>query len=169
MNTELDEAIPALEKAMNSVKSIDSKSLVEIKSLQQPPILIKFTLEAVVSIITKQYKVWEWKDVKATVSRATFIKDVIEFNTDDLPQKVKDQVMTNYVKKPEWDLDKIERASKAAGPLAAWVDSQLKYADILKKVQPLRDSVNTLKEEEEKLVKQNDDLNSKIFIFMIKR
>ena len=50
----------------------------------------------------------------------------------------------------------------AAGPLALWVESQLKYADLLKKIQPLRDEVDGLQQEEQKLVKQNDELNALI-------
>ena len=73
--------------------------------------------------------------------------------------------MNNYVNKPEWDLDRIERASKAAGPLAAWVDSQLKYADILKKIQPLREEVKSLLSEEQKLIKQCKELNGKLNFF----
>jgi len=52
-----------------------------------------------------------------------FIKNVLEFKTDDLPFPVKSFVLKNYIQKPEWDIDKIGFSSKAAGPLALWVSS----------------------------------------------
>ena len=52
-----------------------------------------------------------------------FIKNVIEFKTDDLPLAVKTFVLKNYIQKPEWDVEKINFSSKAAGPLALWVSS----------------------------------------------
>ena len=52
-----------------------------------------------------------------------FIKNVIEYKTDDLALPVKSFVLKNYISKPEWDQEKINFSSKAAGPLALWVSS----------------------------------------------
>lgn len=65
------------------------------------------------------------------MANMNFINNVINFNTETMPPKVKKFLLTKYLSIPEWNIDKINFASKAAGPLAMWLDSQLKYADIL--------------------------------------
>lgn len=52
-----------------------------------------------------------------------FITNVINFNTETMPPKVKKFLLTKYLSIPEWNIDKINFASKAAGPLAMWLDS----------------------------------------------
>jgi len=64
--------------------------------------------------------------------------------------------------KPEWDIGKINQASKAAGPLAEWVSSQVKYATILDMVQPLRDEIAGLEAEGNELVKESERLTNLI-------
>ena len=41
-------------------------------------------------------------------------------------------------------MDAINKASKAAGPLATWVKSIVEYADIFLKIEPLRNEVKEL-------------------------
>lgn len=43
--------------------------------------------------------------------------------------------MKNFLdKKDEWVMEKIFKASKAAGPLALWVQSLVEYADIFERI-----------------------------------
>ena len=44
-----------------------------------------------------------------------------------------------------------KKASRTAGALAIWAKSQLSYADILTKVNPMRNEINELEEEEKRL------------------
>ena len=44
---------------------------------------------------------------------------------------MRNYVTENYINKENWKIDAIYKASGAAGPLAQWVESQLKYASIL--------------------------------------
>lgn len=65
-----------------------------------------------------------------------------------------------FMAKENWEETKkaIYRSSKAAGPLAEWVYSQLKYSVLLKKVDPLRNEVKTLVDEQEALIKKDEEL-----------
>ena len=157
---ELEEAVPALEKAKTSVSSISTQQLNEMRNLPNPPSAVKLTAEAVVSLLLGEFKNWSWAEVKSEMKKSNFMTNVLNFNTDKVSQTLKSKLIQNYTGKPEWDVDKIFKASKAAGPLADWVTSQLKYADILTRVQPLRNEVTDLQKDEEKLLKQSDDLNS---------
>jgi dynein heavy chain 1 len=131
---ELSEAEPALIKAKDAVSNIKQSNLVEMRSLKSPPHHVKFTLEAVLSVILGKYRAWDWKDVQKEISKQGFIQTVMNFDTDSLPANVKDSIRTNYLNNSDWDVDRIYKASQAAGPLAMWVESQLKYADILKNI-----------------------------------
>jgi dynein heavy chain 1 len=57
------------------------------------------------------------------MANMNFINNVINFNTETMPAKVKKFLLTKYLSIPEWNIDKINFASKAAGPLAMWLDS----------------------------------------------
>ena len=162
---ELAEALPALEKAKQSVNSIQKAQLTELQSFATPPPLVKITAEAVVCLLNKAYRKLEWAEVKAAIKNKDFITNVLNFNTDSVTATLRDQLEKNYLNKPEWDVGKIMNASKAAGPLAEWVTSQLKFAGILTNVQPLRNEVAQLQSEEKKLSQENKDLNGNIEIY----
>ena len=159
---ELSEAEPALIKAKDAVSNIKQANLVEMRSLKNPPFHVKFTLEAVLSTILKKFKQWEWKEVREEISKNTFITTVMNFNVDDLPAKVKENIKNTYINSNDWDVDRIYKASQAAGPLAMWVESQLKYADILKNIEPLRNEVAILNAEQQKLVTESNNLTTLI-------
>jgi len=81
------------------------------------------TMEAVVCTITGSSKPVDWQVVRQHISNIKFKETVMQFKTENLPLAVKTFVLKNYIQKPEWDLEKIGYSSKAAGPLALWVQS----------------------------------------------
>ena len=64
------------------------------------------------------------------------------------------QIQKNYLSSEEFTVDRVNNASKACGPLCAWVISQVNYSTILDRVQPLRDEVARLEEALESLEAQ---------------
>ena len=86
--------------------------------------------------------------------QSDFIKQVQELKADDIPAKVKDFVLKEYLQSDNWKMDAIYKASSAAGALAAWADSQLAYANILTKVDPMKKEIAHLQEEGDKLSAQ---------------
>ena len=57
---------------------------------------------------------------------------------------------TKYLNNPDYSYDKVNRASVACGPLVKWATAQLTYADMLNKVEPLRNELKNLEKEAEK-------------------
>jgi dynein heavy chain 1 len=53
-------------------------------------------------------------------------------------------------------------ASKMAGPLALWVKSIVAYADIFLKIEPLRNELNALEEEQATLAAEKEHLDSEV-------
>jgi len=70
-----------------------------------------------------------------------FIKQIGDLKADDIPENVKTHVLNEYLNTPQYDIEAIFRASKAAGALGSWAKSQLSYADILTKVNPMRNEI----------------------------
>lgn len=103
-------------------------------------------MEAVIAVITNTYVPNpNWADTKKEIAKKDFIKSVLDFSTDNLAPAVKNKLITNYLKSEQWSVEKIYNSSQAAGPLALWVESQIRYADILLKVDPLKKEVDELK------------------------
>ncbi len=65
-----------------------------------------------------------------------------------------EQIQKNYLSTEDFNVDRVNNASKACGPLCAWVISQVHYSSILDKVQPLRDEVIRLEEQMVELERQ---------------
>ena len=144
------------------MSNIKQATLVEMKALKSPPLHVKMTLEAVLCVTLGKFKAWEWKDVQKEISKQGFIQTVMNFDTDSLPAAVKDNIRNTYLNNGEWGIERIYKASQAAGPLALWVESQLKYADILKNIDPLRNELKKLQTEEQKLLTEQSQLSSLI-------
>lgn len=70
---------------------------------------------------------------------------------------------------PNFDIEAINRASRAAGPLATWVKSIVEYAEIFLKIEPLRNEVKELEEQKnvneleyEKILKEVGELKKNL-------
>lgn len=69
----------------------------------------------------------------------------MNFDKNMIRGPVKKFIKVNYLdKKEEFNVEAIKKASKAAGPLAQWVQSLVEYAEIFEKIQPLRNEVAEL-------------------------
>lgn len=130
--------------------------------MKNPPPRVKMTLSAVICALRNLLAEPEWPKVIQEISKDNFIAQVQEFNTDNITPKVKDFVRQKYIKTADWDLDAINRASLAAGPLAVWLSSQLEYKDILSNIQPLRDSLADKIETQNKLRREKEECELKV-------
>ena len=56
-----------------------------------------------------------------------------------------------YLSKPQYNYELVDRASKACGLLVKWVEAQVNYSTILDSVGPLRKKVNNLEQKSQEL------------------
>eukprot|EP00830_Metopus_es_P014557 TRINITY_DN3901_c0_g1_i1.p1 TRINITY_DN3901_c0_g1~~TRINITY_DN3901_c0_g1_i1.p1 ORF type:complete len:1012 (-),score=209.87 TRINITY_DN3901_c0_g1_i1:2492-5527(-) len=157
--TKLARAEPALQEAEKSVSEIDPKNLHEMRAMPNPPILVKKTMEACIMMLRQTTKPPEWAEVK-TVLQKDFLKSVTHFKRESITEPCKKAVLENYLQKEEWDIAKIFKASRAAGPLAKWVTSLIEYAEILISLTPLRNLVAGLEKEEKRLIEEDNKVQS---------
>ncbi|KAJ9597996.1 hypothetical protein L9F63_026898, partial [Diploptera punctata] len=58
--------------------------------------------------------------------------------------EVREKMKSRYLSNPDYNFEKVNRASMACGPMVKWAIAQINYADMLKRVEPLRDELNSL-------------------------
>ncbi|KAJ3021261.1 hypothetical protein HKX48_008890 [Thoreauomyces humboldtii] len=139
---DLAEAEPAVLQAQNSVSSIKKQHLQEVRTMSNPPEAVKMAMESVCILLG--HKVDSWKTVQSIIRREDFIPSIVNYDTDKMSGRIRDDVNNNYMGNPKYNFESVNRASQACGPLVQWVIAQVKYSSILERVGPLRDEVQQL-------------------------
>eukprot|EP01054_Gregarina_sp_Poly1_P003174 Gregarina_sp_Poly_1__3173@NODE_18_length_21885_cov_39_980383_g16_i0_p1_GENE_NODE_18_length_21885_cov_39_980383_g16_i0NODE_18_length_21885_cov_39_980383_g16_i0_p1_ORF_typecomplete_len4767_score865_14AAA_6/PF12774_7/1_5e149AAA_6/PF12774_7/8_3e02AAA_6/PF12774_7/9_7DHC_N2/PF08393_13/4_2e02DHC_N2/PF08393_13/9_6e02DHC_N2/PF08393_13/4_6e02DHC_N2/PF08393_13/2_6e02DHC_N2/PF08393_13/1_9e118AAA_8/PF12780_7/2_6e03AAA_8/PF12780_7/5_6e02AAA_8/PF12780_7/7_5AAA_8/PF12780_7/2_2e91DHC_N1/PF08385_12/1_1e85DHC_N1/P len=147
VEAELSEVEPLLAEAKESVQSIPKRALDELRGMQSPPSLVKLCCEAVIVLLSNSgEKGVSWEDVRKAM-RQDFIQKILTFDPtkkEALSSATVRQIKTKYLGNPEWNYERIDKASKAAGPLSKWAASSISYAEIILKVDPLREEIEIL-------------------------
>lgn len=145
---DLADAEPAVQDAQASVSNIKKQHLTEVRSMGNPPLPVKNAMESVCIILG--HKIESWKTVQAIIRRDDFIASIVNFDTDrQMTRQIREKMIRDYLSKPDYNFETINRASKACGPLAKWVIAQVRFSEILDKVGPLRDEVQSLEQQAE--------------------
>ncbi|EGD81605.1 dynein heavy chain 2 [Salpingoeca rosetta] len=131
---DLKEALPALQAAMDALKSLNKNDISEIKAYTKPPDLVAMVMEAV--MVLRKSKP-EWSEAKRQLADPNFIKQLVEFDKDNMSDKVLRKIHS-YVTRPEFDPDQVGRVSNAAKSLCMWVRAMDVYGRIFKVVEPKR-------------------------------
>ncbi|KAK8883373.1 Cytoplasmic dynein 1 heavy chain 1 [Tritrichomonas musculus] len=156
---ELAEVTPMIEEAKSSVSNIKKSNLDEIRRLQQPPDVIKYTLSAVLILLGQKND--NWAEIRKVISGDQFIKQVVDFKIDSIPPSTIKKVQT-LIDNNGLTLEKAQRASQACGPLFKWLNANLKYLAIIERTEPLRQKVENLEKDAAVYQKQHDDLSKTI-------
>ena len=157
---------PAVEEAKNAVKSIKKNNLQELKALNNPPPGVKLALEAVCMLLGEASS--EWSQIRKTIVKDGFIASIVNFDSELIPDKTRKTFRTNFLNNPDYSFEKINKASKACGPLVKWASAQINYSDMLKRVDPLRQELKSLMNETEKNKKESADMDSLITELVMK-
>ncbi|SCV72617.1 BQ2448_4154 [Microbotryum intermedium] len=140
---ELADAEPAVEEAQSAVSNIKKQQLTEVRSMANPPEAVKLAMESVCTILG--FQIDSWKTVQSIIRRDDFIASIVNFDTaSSMTRQLREKMRREYLSRPTFNFETVNRASKACGPLCKWVIAQVNYSDILDKVGPLRDEVMAL-------------------------
>ena len=74
------------------------------------------------------------------------IPSIVTFNTINITDEIRQVFHRDYISNPEYNYKKINRANIACGPMVKWVIAQLEYAEMLNRVDPLRQELKALKD-----------------------
>ncbi|XP_046627104.1 dynein heavy chain, cytoplasmic isoform X5 [Neodiprion virginianus] len=139
---DLAQVEPAVIDAQNAVKGIKRQHLVEIRSMANPPAIVKLALESICLLLEENAS--DWKQIRAVIMKDSFIPTIVNFNTEDITDDVREKMKSRYLSNPDYNFEKVNRASMACGPMVKWAIAQIEYADMLKRVEPLRDELHSL-------------------------
>uniref|UniRef100_A0A8D3BBW3 Dynein cytoplasmic 1 heavy chain 1 n=1 Tax=Scophthalmus maximus TaxID=52904 RepID=A0A8D3BBW3_SCOMX len=131
---DLEQVEPAVIESQNAVKSIKKQHLVEVRSMANPPAAVKLALESICLLLGESTT--DWKQIRSIIMRENFIPTIVNFS-----------MKKNYLSNPGYNYDQVNRASLACGPMVKWAIAQLNYADMLKRVEPLRNELQKLEDD----------------------
>ncbi|KAK5456057.1 dynein heavy chain [Exophiala xenobiotica] len=142
---DLAKAEPAVIEAQRSVSNIKRQHLTEVRSMANPPAGVKLALESVCTLLG--HKVDSWKSIQAVVRKDDFIANIVNYdNEEHMTPPLRQKMRHDYLSNDDFTFEKVNRASKACGPLVQWVEAQVNYSEILDRVGPLRAEVEQLEE-----------------------
>ena len=146
VNADLEKAEPAVLEAQESVSNIKKQHLTEVRSMGNPPASVKLALEAVCTLLGHRSD--SWKTIQGIIRRDDFIASIVGYDNErQMTKPLRLRMMHDYLSKDDFTYERVNRASKACGPLVQWVSAQVNYSDILDRVGPLREEAEQLEEQ----------------------
>ncbi|KAK8843995.1 hypothetical protein IAR55_006788 [Kwoniella newhampshirensis] len=149
---DLAQAEPAVLEALAAVGNIKKQHLSEVRSMANPPEAVKLAMESACTVLGHQID--NWRSVQGIIRRDDFISSIQNFDTKKMSRAVRDRMMRDYIGKPAFNFETVNRASRACGPLVQWVIAQVRFSEILDKVAPLRQEVASLEQQADNTKKQ---------------
>lgn len=147
VEADLAEAIPALNAAVEALKTIKPNEINEIKALAKPPQKIKTVCQAVCIMLGKEPARikdpetgqmgpdW-WGCSQRMMAENGFLSSLQEYDKDNIPIKVVNIIKKDFLSNPEFTPEVVETASKAAKGMCSWVIAMITYDRIAKEVAP---------------------------------
>ncbi|KAG9099539.1 hypothetical protein FS749_001026 [Ceratobasidium sp. UAMH 11750] len=145
---DLADAEPAVVEAQSAVSNIKKQQLTEVRAMANPPAPVKMAMESVCTILGN--KIDSWRTVQGIIRREDFIANIVNFDTTrQMTRALREQMKRDYLSQPAFNFETVNRASRACGPLVKWVIAQVRFSEILDKVEPLRNEVEELERKAE--------------------
>lgn len=142
---DLAKAEPAVIEAQRSVSNIKKQHLTEVRVMGKPPLNVQLAMQSVCTLLG--HKITSWADVQGIIRRDDFISSIVNFDNErQMNKNLRRRMHTEFLSKPTYNFETMNRASQACGPLVQWVEAQVNYSEILDRVGPLRDEVDELEE-----------------------
>ncbi|KIH52290.1 hypothetical protein ANCDUO_17609, partial [Ancylostoma duodenale] len=128
--------------------------------MASPPVMVKLALEAICILLGENVGT-DWKAIRGVMVKDDFMPRILAFDTDSITTDILKQ-MDKYVNNPDWDFDKVNRASQACGPMVKWAKAQLLYSGMLHKVEPLRNELKRLESDAKKKTTEGNEVKARI-------
>ena len=148
-DVELQDAMPAMEKAKAAVDCLDKASIQELKALPKPPAECIDVVAACGFLLKQEKRKLDWKGcVKLMANPAQFLEEVKAFDANN----ILDAVLSNtepLLEKSYFNFDTMKSKSYAAACLANWVVNIVSYNKLYKRVAPLMAKLKSAKQQVE--------------------
>jgi len=155
---DLDEALPALEAALASLKSLNKGDVTEVKSMKNPPEGVKIVMEAVCimkKLAPKKIagdkpgsKIDDYTEAyRGLLNDPTkFLDMLFTYEKDNIPDSVI-QKIEPYINNDKFQPAAIFQVSKACTSICSWVRAMYKFHFVNKSVAPKREAQALAQEE----------------------
>ncbi|CAB3408082.1 unnamed protein product [Caenorhabditis bovis] len=160
VESDLAQVEPAVAEAQTAVQGIKKNQLVEVKSMSSPPVVVKLTLEAICILLGENVGT-DWKAIRQVMMKEDFMSRILQFDTESITPSILKE-MEKYIQNPDWEFEKVNRASVACGPMVKWARAQLLYSTMLHKVEPLRNELKRLEKEAAKKTEEGKVVDVRI-------
>ncbi|KAL8275069.1 hypothetical protein Esti_000948 [Eimeria stiedai] len=151
---DLDEALPALEEAVECVKKLKSDHIREVKALTKPPSGVVLTMEAVCIMFgvppvkkpdpskpgSKIEDYWESAQHKLLKDPKKLLEDLLKYDKDNVSESII-ATISPYIDRTDFDPKAIRKASVACEAICMWVRAMFKYYNVAKTVAPKREKL----------------------------
>ncbi|XP_056131285.1 dynein axonemal heavy chain 12 [Lampris incognitus] len=151
--SDLAKAIPALEAALSALDTLKPADVTIVKSMKNPPSGVKLVMAAVcVMKAIKPDKIADpagtgqkifdyWGPSKKLLGDMNFLRDLREYDKDNIPVPVMQKIRSEYMTNPDFDPSKVAKASSAAEGLCKWIQAMEVYDRVAKVVAPKKASL----------------------------
>ncbi|XP_067444208.1 dynein axonemal heavy chain 1 isoform X2 [Thunnus thynnus] len=170
---DLDEALPALDAALTSLKSLNKNDVTEVRAMQRPPQGVKLVIEAV--CIMKGIKPKRvpgekpgtkvddyWEPGKGLLQDpGKFLESLFKYDKDNIPDSVITLVQP-YIDNEEFQPASIAKVSKACTSICQWVRAMHVYHFVARAVEPKRQALQEAQEDLAVTQRILDDANEKL-------
>ncbi|CAH1793738.1 unnamed protein product [Owenia fusiformis] len=168
--SDLAEAIPALESAISALNTLKPSDISMVKAMKNPPAPVKLVMESICVMLGSKPerkpdpggsgKMIEdfWGPSQKLLGDLKFLDRLKAYDKDNIPAPVIKKIREKYVSNPEFDPNLIKNASTACEGLCRWVKAMDVYDRVAKVVAP---KTIKLKGAETELSIQMEKLNVK--------
>ncbi|XP_063071051.1 dynein axonemal heavy chain 1 [Engraulis encrasicolus] len=155
---DLDEALPALDAALTSLKSLNKNDVIEVRAMQRPPQGVRLVIEAVCIMKGLKPKMVAgdkpgvkiadyWEPGKGLLQDpGKFLEGLFKFDKDNIPDTVI-KLVQPYIDNEEFQPASIAKVSKACTSICQWVRAMYIYHFVAKAVEPKRQALNEAQED----------------------
>ncbi|NXP46066.1 DYH7 protein, partial [Heliornis fulica] len=146
--SDLAEVIPALEAALDALDTLKPSDITIVKSMKKPPSGVKLVMAAICVMkgikpekiahpAGRRGKILDyWTPSMKLLGDMNFLKDLREYDKDNIPAAVMQKIRAIYLTNPEFDPQKVAKASSAAEGLCKWVMAMEMYDRVAKVIAP---------------------------------
>uniref|UniRef100_A0A8D3BVT1 Dynein axonemal heavy chain 12 n=1 Tax=Scophthalmus maximus TaxID=52904 RepID=A0A8D3BVT1_SCOMX len=156
--SDLAEAIPALEAALSALNTLKPSDVTIVKSMKNPPSGVKLVMSAVcVMKDIKPDKIADpagtgkkildyWGPSKKLLGDMNFLRDLKDYDKDHIPVPVMQKIRSEYMTNPDFDPSIVAKASSAAEGLCKWIKAMEVYDRVAKVVAPKKANLQEAQE-----------------------
>lgn len=159
-DTELNQALPELEVAVKKVEAIDPGAFYSLKAIKKPSPSCVAVFKICCMFLLPNDKppkqkgdaaesdpegYWALSLQKFLSSPKDFLKSLVNYDRDNIPDALIKKVVP-LVEQDVMSEERIKNASKDLLPVRVWVKAMIKYHEVLKIVNPMRETARVMKE-----------------------